>query len=83
MTNDRNCENCLFGLWAPDRRNRLNGGGDYQYHCTINPPSYPSGHPYVFHDACCALFTERAEPHNQPLRHLIAAEVETKHNVKG
>ena len=73
---DCKCASCLFGVLAPDRRTqgkRTKRSGDEPqsvYHCSINPPFYPSGFPVVEAGAVCAMFATREDEPKQPLRSL-------------
>ena len=75
---NRCCENCLFGTLAPDRYQgkrgkRVKDASQLVYHCSINPPVYPSGHPVVEGSAVCSLYTTREDEPKQPLRALTFA----------
>lgn len=79
---NRNCEHCYFGMWAPI--GRVRHSADYAYQCTLQPPKNYNGFPMVRHYAVCAMFTEKDEPHNQPLRHLMPNKIEGENEgIKG
>ena len=72
---ERRCETCLFGFFAPDRFTAKHGkparaDAPSVWHCTINPPTFPSGHPFVEGGAVCSMFTTRDAKPTQPLRSL-------------
>lgn len=69
----RSCENCLFGVLAPDRYTKgkpKKTPTPPVWHCSINPPVYPSGHPVVEGSGVCSLYTTREDEPKQPLRSL-------------